>query len=75
MENQIAYAFDTAQRASRFLTHLKSGTVEGVRARLYKGSSSVIASYYIDSKGEFDTTCSSLDELAASLDGIEVSIS
>lgn len=74
MENQIAYAFDSAQLATRFLNRLKSGAIAGVRARLYRGSRSVLASYQVESAGGFDRTCVELDDLAASLEGREIPV-
>ncbi len=72
MENQIVYGFESAQVATRFLNRLKSGAVAGVRARLYRGSTSVIASYTPEKDGGFDRTCADLDELAASFEGREI---
>ena len=72
METQIAYGFDSAQKAARFISHIKSGYIEGVGAKLYTESSSVLAFYRIRPGSGFDNTCNALDELASSLGGAEL---
>lgn len=74
MENQLAYQFDDAQTADRFLNRLKSGTICGVRAKRFKGAVSILASYTIESDTGFDRTCQELDDLAASMGGSEISL-
>ncbi len=74
MENQLAYKFDDAQTADRFLNRLKSGSVKGVRAKRFKGSTSILATYVIESSDGFDRTCQELDDLAATMGGSEISI-
>jgi hypothetical protein len=75
MEIQMAFEFDTAQVADRFLNRLKSGSVSGVKARRYRGSTSILTSYMAVVDSGFDTTCQQLDDLAVSLGGAEISVS
>jgi hypothetical protein len=72
MQTQIIYAFDTAPAANRFLNALKFWSVADVDAKLYSGGRSIKVSYSFDGRG-FDSTCSELDELAASYGGREIS--
>lgn len=73
MNAQIVYAFDSAQTANRFLNRLKSGEVAGVKVRLHRGSHSVLVSYGLGDSPGYNSTCALLDELAASMGGVEVS--
>jgi hypothetical protein len=73
MNAQIIYAFDSLQTASRFLNRLKSGDVGKVKARLHSSGNTVQVSYSLNQTQGYDTTCAELDELAASMDGVEVS--
>lgn len=73
MNAYIVYAFDSAQTANRFLNRLKSGEVPRVKARLHRGSHTVQVSYALDREAAYDATCAQLDELAASMNGVEVS--
>ena len=75
MEIQMAFEFDTAQVADRFLNRLKSGSVPGVKARRYKGSQSILASYTAVMDSGFDTTCQQLDDLAVAMGGREIATS
>lgn len=70
----IVYVFESGQVASRFLNCLKSGDIEGVKARLFKGSRGVQVSYPLQSDAGFNTTCAELDDLAASMGGQESSL-
>lgn len=72
MQTQIIYAFSTAPEANRFLNALKFWSVADVEAKLYGGSKAIKVSYSFDGRG-FDTTCSELDELAATYGGHEIS--
>lgn len=74
MENQLAYEFDSAQTADRFLNRLKSNSIRGVKAKRFKGSTSILASYTIETDSDFDRTCQELDDLAATMGGSEISI-
>lgn len=74
MENQLAYEFDSAQTADRFLNRLKSGSIPGVRAKRFIGSTSILASYVVASDDGFDRTCQELDDLAATMGGGEIAI-
>ncbi|WP_439133875.1 hypothetical protein [Pseudomaricurvus sp.] len=73
MNAQIVYAFETGQAANRFLNRLKSGDMPKVKARLHKGSNTVQVSYSLSENQGYDSTCAELDDLAASMDGVEVS--
>ncbi|NHO65529.1 hypothetical protein G8770_08260 [Aestuariicella hydrocarbonica] len=73
MNAQIVYAFDSGQTANRFLNRLKSGEVARVKARLHKGSNTVQVSYSLTDSQGYDSTCADLDDLAASMNGVEVS--
>lgn len=73
MNAQIVYAFDSAQTANRFLNRLKSGEVPGVKVRLHRGSHSVQVSYALGADTGYNGTCARLDDLAASMGGVEVS--
>ncbi|WP_416307948.1 hypothetical protein [Neptunicella sp. SCSIO 80796] len=73
METQIAFAFDSAQVANRFLNALKSSGIDNLKAKLFRGSEKVIVSYCYEDKG-FDQTAATLDDLASRYDGCEISI-
>ncbi len=72
MNAQIVYQFDSGQTANRFLNRLKTGDVPDVVAKLHKGANTVQVNYSLQGQG-FDSTCADLDELAASLGGVEIS--
>lgn len=71
----MAFEFESGQSADRFLNRLKSGVISGVKARRYRGSTSILASYGAATGSGFDATCQQLDDLAVSLGGHEISVS
>lgn len=73
MNAHLVYAFETAQTANRFLNRLKSGEILRVKARLHRGSHTVQVAYSLNDSDGYDATCAQLDELAASMNGVEVS--
>lgn len=73
MQNQIAYAFNSAQEADRFLNRLKNSPEYDVHVKRYKGSKSILVAYELPQHNQFDTTCQQLDDLSAELGGHEIS--
>jgi hypothetical protein len=71
MINEIKYQFSSSSVANRFLNELKHWPKADVKARLFKASNSVAVSYEYEA-GNFDYTCSDLDELASLHDGVEI---
>jgi len=74
METHIAFSFNSAQDADRFLNRLKNDNVLDVCVKRYKGSKSILVSYYLPQNGVFDTTCTQLDTLAESMGGREIAL-
>lgn len=73
--NEVQFQFSNGQYANRFLNELthwtsSSGSVS-VKAKLAKGSDTVMVKYQFDGKG-FDYTCSELDDLASRYGGQEI---
>ncbi|GAA5320141.1 MAG: hypothetical protein Aseana_22040 [Candidatus Pelagadaptatus aseana] len=71
----MAFEFESGQTADRFLNRLKSGAIVGVKARRYRGATSILASYGAATHNAFDSTCQQLDDLAVSMGGYEISVS
>ncbi|MDN4502808.1 hypothetical protein QX776_10350 [Alteromonadaceae bacterium BrNp21-10] len=71
LQSHLVYGFDSPPVANRFINTLKNWPKAEVSAKLYRGSSNVMVSYYFDGKG-FDTTASELDDLADRFDGKEI---
>lgn len=71
MINEIKFQFDSAQDAARFLNTLTPWSEAPVKAKLFQSDSNVIVSYEHDA-GDFDYTCSKLDDLASSMGGSEI---
>jgi hypothetical protein len=75
MKFQLAYTFDSAQVANRFLNDASSGTIEGVSAKFYRDSNTVKLTYsFNEGNGGFDSRSSDLDDLARNYQGTEVPI-
>jgi hypothetical protein len=71
MVNEIHFQFTSAPIANRFLNELKHWSKADVTAKLFKASHSVSVSYEYEA-GQFDYTCSELDDLASQYDGKEI---
>lgn len=75
METQQAYTFDSDQIANRFLNDVRSGTVAGVTAKLFRDSKTVRLSFsLIHEEGGFDSRAAELDDMARHYEGVEVSL-
>jgi hypothetical protein len=74
VENQLAYSFDSTQKADRFLNRLKAGAVAHVRVRRYQGGTCIAVNYHTPADATFDTTCQQLDDLAARFGGNEITL-
>lgn len=70
MITDITYQFESHVHANRFINELQHWDKQDVRAKLYAKSSMVKVSYEFDGRG-FDSTCSDLDDLASTHNGIE----
>lgn len=70
MENQVEYGFASEQLAYRFLNTVMHLPIDLSVAKLGRDDSHVKVRYRI-AVGEFDTTLSKLDDLAAELGGEE----
>ena len=73
MQATIVYEFDTAQIATRFLNRVKNSGWRGVKAKLANGGLSVQVAYGLSADDSFSSTCADLDDMAASLGGVETS--
>lgn len=72
MENAVEYEFKTEMSAYRFLNTVKHLDADGLKVKFGKSDHHVSVKYrYI--LGEFDSTLSTLDDLARDLGGEEVS--
>jgi len=73
MQATIVYGFDSAQAASRFLNRVRASDFRGVKASFRQGGTHVRIVYPLAESDGYDSTCADLDDMAASLDGVEVS--
>lgn len=71
MTNQLEYVFETEPDAYRFLNTVKHFDAEKLVVKYGRSSFHVKVEYSYKS-GEFDSTSSELDDLAASMSGQEV---
>ncbi|MEC9479858.1 MAG: hypothetical protein VX445_06440 [Pseudomonadota bacterium] len=72
MENSVAFQFETDMSAYRFLNTVKHIDAEGLRVKFGRTDHHVSVKYRYG-VGEFDSTLSTLDDLAHELGGEEVS--
>jgi len=71
MENSIEYLFESEMAAYRFLNTVKHIDAEGLKVKFGRSDHHVSVSYrYV--VGEFDSTLSTLDDIARELGGEEV---
>lgn len=71
LDNQLIYEFDSSQNADRFLNRLKRGAIRNARAKRQAGGMCIAVLYPVPADATFDNTCQQLDDLAASLGGVE----
>ncbi|WP_338517869.1 hypothetical protein [Alteromonas gracilis] len=71
MENSIEYLFESEMTAYRFLNTVKHIDAEGLKVKFGRSDHHVSVRYrYV--VGEFDSTLSTLDDIARELGGEEV---